>query len=196
MNLNCLTESLIRVAPEPLGRKFEPGDGFAARQDGDWIPWEQTSVRTRPDAGFGDLSFLSRMTGELFLQSAIAAWPPAVKKRAKHWIGVFKRIRHLLVRDYYRLLPQPQSEEDWDAAQFCDGSGQGVIFVFRVTGSRHWQIVFPRALDPDMTYRFTNEADGAKKVIPAGCLMDEGLRVELEPDSAKLCSYPPESDGA
>ena len=44
MNLNCLTESLIRVAPDPLGRKFEPGDGFAARQGGDWIPWEQTSV--------------------------------------------------------------------------------------------------------------------------------------------------------
>ena len=44
MNLNCLTETLIQVAPEPLGRKFEPGDGFAARQGGDWIPWEQTSV--------------------------------------------------------------------------------------------------------------------------------------------------------
>ena len=44
MNLNCLTETLIQVAPEPLGRKFEPGDGFAARQGADWIPWEQASV--------------------------------------------------------------------------------------------------------------------------------------------------------
>ncbi len=144
------------------------------------------------DAGFGDLSFLSRMTGELFLQSVIAAWPPEVKKRAKQWIGVFKRIRHLLVRDYYRLLPQPQSEEEWDAAQFCDGSGEGVIFVFRMTGSRSWQIVFPRALDRDMTYRFTNEADGAEEVIAAGRLLNEGLRVELEPDSAKLYSYRPD----
>jgi hypothetical protein len=141
------------------------------------------------DAGYPDLSFLSRMAGQLFLQSSIAAWPAEVKARAKHWITVFKKIRHLLVKDYYRLLPQPQSEEDWDAAQFCDGSREGVIFVFRFTGDRDWHIIVPRALDANATYRFRNEADGTEEIYSSRRLLNEGFRVALEPNSAKLFSY-------
>jgi len=141
------------------------------------------------DADFSDLSFLSRMAGEFFLQGGIAGWPEEVKRRAKHWISVFKTIRHLLVKDYYRLLPQPQSEQDWDAGQFCDGTHEGVVFVFRCDGRLTRQSLPLRSLDPDKQYRFRDEASGAEEVFPGAELLTGGLRVELQPNSARLYYY-------
>ena len=76
------------------------------------------------------------MAGELFLHGTISEWPAAARARARHWIGVYKRVRHLLMLDYYRLLPQPQSEADWNVMQFAAGSEEGIVFAFRVAGKR------------------------------------------------------------
>ena len=88
------------------------------------------------DDGFSDLAFLSRMTGQLLLHGGIASWPPKVVRRAKHWLSIYKKIRHLLVKDYYRLLPLPSTDAEWDAAQFCDQSQNGILFIFRYAGRR------------------------------------------------------------
>jgi hypothetical protein len=114
-----------------------------------------------------------------------------VRSRGRHWIGVFKRIRHLLVKEFYRLLPPPQSEADWDAAQFCDGPETGIVFVFRRTGETAIQRLRLRAIDSDRDYRVTDEATGDGGIVTGHELATEGLRVELAVSSAKLFSYCP-----
>lgn len=141
------------------------------------------------DSTFSDLSFLSRMAGQLLLHGRLADWPAHVQQRAKHWITVYKKIRHLLVLDYYRLLAPPQSDEDWDAGQFCDGSDQGVVFVFRVRGRAQRQVLFLRRIDKNKTYQMCNESTGALQRIPGTQLDSQGFPVRLEPDSAALYSY-------
>jgi len=140
------------------------------------------------DASFPDLSFLSRMSGELLLHGALGAWPDEVAGRARHWITVYKKIRHLLVQDYYRLLPPPQSAADWDAGQFCDGSQEGVVFVFRNAGHLDRQFLFLQSLD-DKSYQFRDESSGAETVIAGKELQAEGFCVDLNPNTAKLYSY-------
>ena len=90
-----------------------------------------------------------------------------------------------------RLLPPPQSEADWDAAQFCDGPETGIVFVFRRTGETAVQRLRLRAIDSDRDYRVTDEATGDGDIVTGHELATEGLRVELAVSSAKLFSYCP-----
>ena len=143
------------------------------------------------ECDYSDIAFLGRMAGEFMLAGHIAKWPADVRSRGRHWIGVFKRIRHLLVKDFYRLLPPPQSEADWDAAQFCDGPETGIVFVFRRTGETAVQRLRLRAIDSDRDYRVTDEATGDGDLVTGHELATEGLRVELAVSSAKLFSYCP-----
>jgi alpha-galactosidase len=141
------------------------------------------------DAGFSDLSFLSRMAGELLLHGALANWPDEVKERARHWVAIYKQIRHLLVADYYRLLTQPQSDADWDAAQFCDGSGEGAVFVFRHHGYDDRQPLKLRALNTSRNYVVRDRGTGQQQTVSGQALTATGLEVELQPNSAKLFTY-------
>ncbi len=141
------------------------------------------------DAGFSDQAFLSRMTGQMLLHGGLAAWPPEVLQRARHWVGVYKKIRPLLVKDFYRLLSVPNSEADWDAAQFCDGTREGVVFVFRYLGRRPRHSVFLQSLDAGRRYRLKDEGTGESRVLSGNELMHGGLTVPLAPNSARLFSY-------
>ncbi len=141
------------------------------------------------DVGFSDLSFLSRMCGQLLLHGALADWPQEVSRRARHWVGVYKRIRPLLVKDYYRLLPPPQSDAAWDAAQFCDGSERGVVFMFRYAGLQNLNSIVLRSLDADRRYLFEDEGSGERRMLTGEEVLTEGLKVRLAPNSARLFSY-------
>ena len=152
------------------------------------FPSDKYSVR-HTDAGLTDISFLSRMAGTFFLHGRVTDWPDDARARAKHWIKVYKKIRHLLMKDYYRLLAQPQSEADWDAGQFCDGAQEGVVFVFRWAGPTNQQKLILRSLDADGSYSFRNEKTGQRKDYSGKQLMTDGLPVALDYNSAKLYSY-------
>jgi len=147
------------------------------------------------DDGLPDLSFISRMAGTLFVNGVLEKLPPEQANRAKHWIGVYKKIRHLLVKDYYRLLVQPQSEADWDAGQFCDGTYEGVVFVFRYAGATDRQNLFLRALDFGASYIFCDEKNGQEQIYQGTELINQGVLVNLPPNSAKLYSYRKEGFG-
>jgi len=141
------------------------------------------------NAASPDLPFISRMAGGFLLYGRIAEWPAAVRERARHWIKVFKKIRHLLVQDYYRLLPAPQTDSDWDAGQFCDGTAEGVVFVFRYSGVANYRDLSLRSLDPQARYKFRNEGNGAERLFSGEQLLSEGFRVELAPNEAEMWSY-------
>jgi len=129
------------------------------------------------------------MAGKLVLHGALADWPDDVKERARHWVSVYKDIRHLLVKNYYRLLPQPQSDADWDAAQFYDGSREGVVYVFRHHGHVDQQRFKLRALDANRTYRVRDEGTGQQQTVSGKLLTTNGLEVALQLNSAKLYTY-------
>ena len=133
--------------------------------------------------------------GEVVIESLsaktweIADWPADKRQRARHWVGVYKRHRHLLGREYYRLLPQPESEADWNAFQFCDGPEEGLVFVFRVAGETDTQRLTLRGLDGAKSYRFTDEGAGTTTRHAGGDLAQHGLTASLAPNDAKLFSY-------
>ena len=141
------------------------------------------------DAGLTDIAFLSRMAGSLYICGCIDTWPQDARRRGRYWVEVHKRIRHLLVRDFYRLLPQPQSNEDWDAAQYCDGSTEGIVFAFRYGGSDDSRGLRLHCLDADASYVVKDEATGEQQTIAGQTLQTDGLAVELAPVTAKLFSY-------
>ena len=141
------------------------------------------------ECDYTDVAFLGRMAGEFMLAGRIGDWPKDVRARARHWIGVYKRIRHLLVKDFYRLLPPPQSDADWDGAQFCDAKESGIVFAIRRTGDTTNQRLRLRSLSTDRDYRITNEATGDARVLAGRELATDGLRVELTPRSGRLYSY-------
>lgn len=167
------------------GNTFLPGNYLGSSIG----PIKGGGARGNLDAGFTDLSFISRLAGGLFFHGRLAEWPPETTERAKHWVTVYKNIRHLLVREYYRLLPQPQSVEDWDACQFCDGAECGIVFVFRWAGNRDRQTLPLRAIDAAATYLFANLSDGKETTVAGKQLVGNGFEVDLGRSSAKLFSY-------
>ncbi|MDP7398592.1 MAG: alpha-galactosidase [Lentisphaeria bacterium] len=141
------------------------------------------------DAGLSDISLLSRMAGSFYVCGCIDAWPAEAQQRASRWVALYKRIRHLLVKDFYRLMPQPQSDEEWDAAQFCDGPRQGMVFVFRLQAAAEQQVVVPRGIDPGATYCIRDEGAQETFTMSGEQLGRDGLTVTLAPRSAKLYTY-------
>ena len=141
------------------------------------------------DAGLPDIAFLSRMAGSFYLCGHIDTWSHEERLRARRWIDVYKRIRHLLVKDFYRLVPQPQSPGEWDAAQFCDGDGKGIVFAFRYGGRAAKQQLLLQGVDADKNYQFRDESNGEEFVMSGEELRNDGVRIDLGPNSAKLYSY-------
>lgn len=140
------------------------------------------------DGGFGDTSVLSRMLGKLAFDGDIGSWSPSLTARMGSWVAVFKNIRHLLVQDFYQLLPQPQTAEDWDAVQFVSYPGDEAI-AFAFSGCQGGdQILRLRGLHRDRQYVVTPMPGGASAVLSGGALMDRGLPVALEQDQAALWS--------
>jgi alpha-galactosidase len=142
-----------------------------------------------PEAELNDISFLSRMAGSFYVCGCLHAWPDGAHDRARHWIAAYKQFRHLLMKDFYRLLPQPQSDEEWDVAQFCDGPHEGVLFAFRLQAPAERQVIVPRATDPGATYRVRDEATQEEITMSGEAFGRDGLSVALPLRSAKLYTY-------
>jgi hypothetical protein len=141
------------------------------------------------DEEISDLSCISRMAGMLFISARMDEIEAAPLANLKHWIGVYKRFRHLLMKDYYHLTPQPQDEADWDAGQFRDGTKEGIVLVFRYYGTTDRLEIRMRSLDSGSTYRVTNEKSGEADEYSGKDLMAKGLPVELDANDARYFSY-------
>jgi len=140
------------------------------------------------DAGFKDVAVLSRMLGKLAFDGDIASWSSHVTRRMAQWVREFKAIRHLMVQDFYQLLPTPQTAEDWDAVEFASHDGdEAVLFVYTgaVGGSRH---VALHGLEPMQRYTVTRRPEGAAVSVTGAQLMEAGLPVDLGPFDAGLWS--------
>jgi alpha-galactosidase len=67
-------------------------------------------------------------------------WPEPSRDVLTRMADVYKNVRHLLAGDYYRLLPQAESRDAWEAWQFHrPDTGEGLVVVLRLSGSMQEQ---------------------------------------------------------
>jgi len=138
------------------------------------------------DAGFNDTSVLSRMLGKLAFDGDIASWSPTLAKRMAKWSNEFKEIRHLLVQDFYQLLPIPTTADDCDAVQFVSYLGdEAVVFVFSGVSGGTVRLQL-RGLDQKGNYEVSCGLGGSASNYTGSALMDEGLCIDLAGDEAGL----------
>jgi alpha-galactosidase len=107
------------------------------------------AVRAHRGSGDGEAfahNFLSRMTGILTFNGDIAQWSPQAVALAKKHVDVFKQIRPYKEQPVSFPLPQPGSQDEWDAVVFGDGRGEAqLLFVFRMEGADEQFIKTPDA---------------------------------------------------
>lgn len=78
-----------------------------------------------------DTMILSRMLGKLAFDGDIARISQSSQQRAKHWIAVFKKYRHLMDEDYYMLRPRVSHPDMLLAVAFVSPlTHEAVIFAF------------------------------------------------------------------
>lgn len=133
-----------------------------------------------------DTAVLSRMLGKLAFDGDIASCPAARAARMAEWACVFKAVRHLLVRDFYQLLPQPQAADDWDAVQFVAYAGdEALVFAFAGSGGGA-RVLRLRGLRRDAAYAVVRLPAGPAAAMTGGALLEDGLPVALGPDQGGL----------
>ena len=135
---------------------------------------------------FSDTAILSRMLGKLAFDGHIANWSSALTHRMGSGVAEFKTIRHLLVQDFYQLLPQPQTAEDWDAVQFVSYSG-GEAIVFAFAGCMGGEVILKlRGLREDRDYEVTKMGKSSSVRISGATLMQKGLTAALHDEEGGL----------
>ena len=133
------------------------------------------------------------MLGKLSFDGDIASWSEEFTARAALWVAEFKAIRHLLVQDFYQLLPIPTTSDDWDAVQFVSYDGDdAALFVF--AGQRGGRVTLPlRGLRRQAGYDVSRRLDGVLSRTGGSDLTESGLSVQLGPDEGCLWRITAES---
>lgn len=126
-----------------------------------------------------DYSFHSTMASSLCLGwIADAADFDAV--RGKQLLGRYLEVRHLLIGDWYPLLPCTSKPTEWMASQYHRSDlDEGMILVFRHPASPYpAAAVSLHGLNPQATYELKYDGTGRIQRIKGADLMTE-LRLEL-----------------
>ena len=140
------------------------------------------------DDAVGPLELVSRMAGSVTLNGHIANWSGRRTKRVRKYLDGYRTFRHLLMRDFHRLTPYPRSDADWDVVQFLDPeTREAVVLAYRVRGDETTRKVTPKRLDPGCTYAVIDPFSTRKpRVVTGGRLLEKGLRLTLQPESAAV----------
>ncbi|MHB0857565.1 MAG: alpha-galactosidase [Anaerolineae bacterium] len=139
------------------------------------------------DAGFDDASVLSRMLGKLAFDGDVASWSSELTDRMAVWVEEFKATRHLMVQNFFQLLPIPSTAEDWDALEFANyGGDEAALFVYAGSKDARRAIAL-QGLSAQATYQVRRSCDGSCAVRVSGAeLIEDGLVVGLEAGEAGL----------
>jgi hypothetical protein len=115
----------------------------------------------------------------------------------RRYLDGFRSFRHLLMKDLYALTPYPQSEDDWDVVQFLDPeTGESVVLAYRVRGTEGERLVMPRRLVAQANYGMLDPFEGTTLDCRTGLdLMESGLRIQVEPESARVVHLRPAARG-
>jgi hypothetical protein len=67
----------------------------------------------KPGYEFPDIAFQSYFGGAFGAAGRLFDWPRELKAQAQKHFVAYKKIREYLADDYYALLPQPRSLDEW-----------------------------------------------------------------------------------
>jgi len=139
------------------------------------------------DAGYDDTALLSRMLGKLAFDGDVASWSPELTKKMAAWAKMFKATRHLMVQDFYQLLPIPTTIASWDALQFASYDGaEAALFVYAGSQADQSSIRL-KGLDAAKTYQVKRGPNGSEAIAATGAeLMSIGITVDLAADGAGM----------
>ncbi|MBI3970807.1 MAG: alpha-galactosidase [Chloroflexi bacterium] len=98
----------------------------------------------------------------------------------RRWIAAFRAVRHLVVGDFYPLVPHTLSERQWLAAQFDRPDlAEGMVVAFRRAYCPAPVVyVHPQGLDPEATYVVDYGSTG-ERAERSGAELTAGLAVRL-----------------
>jgi hypothetical protein len=124
------------------------------------------------------------MCGGLQFGGDIARMSDSAAARVRYLNDVYKKIRHLLVQDFYPLTNQPQTPDDGEAVMFVNNEKtSAVIMAFSgIDSGATACCVRAKGLDAEMLYEATNLLADAGETCQAtgSVLMGEGLNVRID----------------
>jgi hypothetical protein len=133
---------------------------------------------------------MTLMGGLFGLGGPHSQYSDAVNDRFRRFIARYKEVRHLLEGDFYPLLPQPSTSDDWDAWQFHDpAGGKGLLMVFRMRGGGGVCTPRLRALEDRRTYRLRGFPSGRDMKLSGAAMSAGELDIPLPPWGAEMILY-------
>jgi alpha-galactosidase len=137
-----------------------------------------------------DYSFHSTLASSLCL-GWIADDPGFDLARGRELLGRYREVRHLLIGEWYPLLPYSRDLSEWIAAQYHRADlDEGIVLAFRRAECPYSTIqVRLHGLDADATYELAFDSSGEKARAGGAELMD-GLEIAIsERHKSELMHY-------
>jgi alpha-galactosidase len=139
------------------------------------------------DADYHHYAYHCLMGGTWGFTEKLSEWSEKRINDAKRHVDVFKKFRHLLMKNFAPLFPYPYTLEDWDGFQWHDPeTGEGVIIIFRCLGDEVDCSPKLRWLDAGRQYEFTDPYTGNRRFISGAKLVNDGLPVKLTEHRSSL----------
>lgn len=114
----------------------------------------------------------------------------SAKDRVRKEIAVYKKVRHLLNKDYYPLFPQTLDLAQWVAWEFVDpDGGEGVVTALRPAESSYSAAELRlQGVDSSKAYRLTRLDDGTSQTV-SGRQLQAGFAVSLSPSGSQVLYF-------
>ncbi len=114
----------------------------------------------------------------------------ASRRRIREEIAAYKKVRHLLDKDYYPLLPQTLETSQWVGWEFCDpASGEGFFVLLRPAESMYASAdVRLQGVEENKTYRVGAVEGNATRDVSGRELLS-GWPVPLGPGESKAFHF-------
>jgi alpha-galactosidase len=112
------------------------------------------------------------------------------KERMRQEIDAYKKVRHLLNKDYYPLFPQTFDLTQWVGWQFNDpAAGDGFLVVLRPQESTYTSAdVKLRGIDPDKKYKLAR-LDGSQSREVSGRELLAGFAIRVRAGESEVLRY-------
>ncbi|MFO8006345.1 MAG: alpha-galactosidase [Candidatus Brocadiia bacterium] len=128
-----------------------------------------------------------RLAGLPVFFGPINRWSDQEIQTARELVELHRTYRHLLVQDFYPLTTRPRDEREPDAVQFCAHDGtEAVLMAYSFEAPVDDLQLRPRGLLAETLYRVRRilPADGVEMTSTGANLMESGIPVGLQPESA------------
>lgn len=135
-----------------------------------------------------DTIILSRMLGKLAFDGDIARISDSSLERAKHWVNVFKKFRHLMDEDYYLLRPMVSHPDMLLAAAFVSPEmSDAVVIAFAGQHGEKSALHLPFVRE-EKQYELIDYATGTKLRVSGHQLKSQGIELSMSAGQATLWS--------